>query len=141
MLQIQSVCLLPRTKVLRIWRLHHEIPFKIRPIQTTQHQVKPHIWHTQPQQDHNEEDFGEQNDDNQQEQTIRHTPSLVLPASTRLFWSAKELDMAQQATTANGGSASMAAYKHYVDLCFSAKMPARNHDSFKQKIQIIKKHM
>ena len=135
LLQIQSKNILPAVSKLTIYRLDHEIPFKITPLQVGLRQVKPDAWHEQQQQHQQQaEDFEDLlHDDNEQQQTVTHTPSLALPAGYKMRWSSQELDLAHQAIQAHGGSASMQAYKLYVDLCINARTPTRTHDAFKKK--------
>ncbi len=95
MLQIQSPLLYEGFINPKIWRLHHSIPFKIVPVITEKPKVpwKVHRHDTGGVELQPEEEMKEE----QEQEVISHTPSMVLPAGMTRRWTPRELDLAFQA--------------------------------------------
>lgn len=132
MLQIQSPILYEGFINPKIWRLHHSIPFKIAPIITEKPKVpwKVHRHDTGGEELQPEEGMEEE----QEQEVISHTPSMVLPAGMTRRWTPRELDLAYQARRKEGSSVN-SAYRVYVNLCFQADIPCRSLNAFKSKIR------
>ncbi|XP_073770363.1 uncharacterized protein isoform X2 [Danio rerio] len=130
MMQIQAPILHEGFLNPKIWRLHPSVPFKIPPIVPERPNAPRNPqWHDAAAEELQPE---EEIEEEQQEQSIAHTPSMVLPAGMSRRWTSRELDLAYEARRQEGSSVN-AAYRVYVDLCFRAGVPCRSRDAFKCK--------
>ncbi|XP_071353431.1 uncharacterized protein [Trachinotus anak] len=141
MLQIQSPIYFAGVRVFNLYRLHPDIPFKIkqsqpRPVPSHHQNERQSTRQNLPSDNEEEEELGDfQGEEHNQ---VLQTQSMVLPAGWRRYWSPHELSVVAEAGI-KAGNSTTAAYKVYQGLCLEHRIPVRSFHAFKKKQQFMRK--
>lgn len=141
MLQIQSPIHFAGVRVFNLYRLHPDIPFKIkqsqpRPVPSHHQNEGQSNRHKLPSDNEEEEELGDFQEEEHNQ--VSQTQSMVLPAGLRMYWSSHELSCVAEAGI-KAGNSTTAAYKVYEGLCLEHRIPVRSFYAFKKKQQLMRK--
>ena len=128
-LQIQSAFLLQGINILKLWKLHEDIPIKLqltsqpaagRPRQWAHHHVEQPLENLVP-------------DSHSEDQDIQVIRTRNLPANWKRAWSPEELDLVNEAIKRQPDKTNRQCYELYTKLCTEHQIPARTFAAFKWK--------